>query len=101
MIYIKSTLAGIGARNKFLTRGTPQAKGVVLRLHRPIRKRMGWLLIEVPPVPSITLEQFFGVLRTPSAGRIIGEIARRQGLPKIQHRTDDAPSGFYHVGTLK
>ena len=39
------------------------------------------LLIEIPPVPSITLQQVVGVLWSPATGCIVGEITRRQGLP--------------------
>src|SRR5437667_2111091 len=44
------------------------------------------------------LLRFFG---TPSAGGVVGEVARRKGLPYVEHRSDHAPTGLDHVCPLE
>src|SRR5262245_6389057 len=50
---------------------------------------------------SISLQQLTGVVWSPGAGGIIGEIAWRQGFPDIEYRRHDTPSGLDHVCPLQ
>src|SRR5579883_1685759 len=38
------------------------------------------LLLVVAPMAAVVLQQFVGVARSPGPGRVVGEVARRQGL---------------------
>src|SRR5215470_4901007 len=50
---------------------------------------------------SVTLEQLVCFARPPATRLIVGKIPWRQRFPNVEHRTDHAPAGFHHVGTLK
>src|SRR3954469_21338568 len=52
----------------------------------------------IPPTAAVALHHLFTFLWAPGAGRIVGEIARRQGLPYVQNGIDHRPPGFDHVG---
>src|ERR1700757_3256400 len=56
---------------------------------------------EVPPAAAVAFEKFVGLLRSPSSGRIIGEITWRECFPEIQHRIYHRPARFHHIRTLK
>src|SRR6202008_1717586 len=56
---------------------------------------------EVPPAAAVAFEKFVGLLRSPGAGSVVREIARRERLPKIEHRVHHRPAGFHHVRALK
>src|SRR5262249_29205801 len=58
-------------------------------------------LFNAPPMASISLQQLTRFVWSPSAGRIIGEIAWRQRFPDIEYRSHDTPSCLHHVCPLK
>ena len=57
--------------------------------------------VSVPPLATAARHQFLGLGRTPGAGGVVGEVARRQGLPDVEDRLHDRPAGFDHVGALE
>src|SRR5258705_416687 len=56
---------------------------------------------EVPPAAAVAFEKFVGLLRSPGAGSVVGEIARRKRFPEIEHRVDHRPARLHHVRALK
>src|SRR6266576_5503171 len=56
---------------------------------------------EVPPAAAVAFEKFVGLLRSPGAGSVVREIARRERLPKIEHRVHHRPARLHHIRALK
>src|SRR5579872_4960973 len=57
--------------------------------------------LEVPPTAPVPFQQFLGLLRSPGARGIVGEIARGQRVPKIKHRIHYGPACLHHVRALE
>src|SRR6476620_1940231 len=56
---------------------------------------------DCPPLPPVMLQQIAGFLRPPTAGSIVGKLTRRQRLPDVEDRIDDAPAGLDNVSALQ
>src|SRR5436309_15905709 len=55
------------------------------------------LLPRCPPPAPVLLDELIGRGGAPGAGRIVREIARRDGAPDVQDRRGDPPRGLDHV----
>src|SRR5467141_3422616 len=49
----------------------------------------------------VAFQELVGILRPPRAGCVVGEFARWQSGPDVQHRIHDAPAGFDHGRAVK
>src|SRR5581483_3532488 len=59
------------------------------------------LFLEVAPAASVALHQIVGILRSPSSGSVVGEMARRERFPDIQYGVNHRPSSLDHISTLE
>src|SRR5208282_3997307 len=57
--------------------------------------------LEVPPAAAVAFQQFVGLLRSPCARSIVGEIAWWKRFPQIEDGVDHRPARLHHVRALK
>src|SRR3954469_10581747 len=59
------------------------------------------LLNHVFPLTAVFCEEVFGFGWAPGAGGVVWKVASGDGAPDVEDRSDNAPGGFDHIGTLE